>query len=113
MQLKKHDLYQDPPKKPFFKSNSKAHKLDDKSSDGLSPGKRIQYRSECINQLDKWHGLMERGAITEEEFKEMQQTILTDIKKFYKTSHVFNAQTVHNNYHNQFFSFHFLQFDTM
>ena len=49
LQMKKHDSYQDPPKKPFLKSNSKAHNLDDKSSDGLSPGKRIQYRSECIN----------------------------------------------------------------
>ena len=57
---------------------------------------------------------MKRGAITEEEFKEMHsyryQKILINSNK---TSHVFNAQTVHNKHHNQFFSFHFLQFDTM
>ena len=49
---------------------------------GLSPGKTIQYRSECIDQLDKWHSLMERGVISVDEFKEKQQTILSDIKKF-------------------------------
>ena len=91
LQMKKHDSYQDPPKKPFFKSNSKAHKLDDKSSDGLSPGKRIQYRSECINQPDKWHGLMKRGAITEEEFKEMHSYRYQKILINYKTSHVFQC----------------------
>ena len=43
LQMKKQDSY------PFFKSKAIAHKLDDKSSDVLSPGKRIHYRYECIN----------------------------------------------------------------
>ena len=33
-------------------------------------------RSECINQLDKWHSLMERGVITVEQYKEFQDAIL-------------------------------------
>ena len=81
LQMRKHDSYNVPPKKPFFKSSQE--KIDGSGKvDGLSPGKRIQYRSECITQLDKWHALMERGAITMEEFTEMQQKILSDIKKF-------------------------------
>ena len=83
LQMKKHDSYESPPNKPFFKTNIDAGKVDcSLEGSSLSPGKRLQYRSECINQLEKWHNLMERGAISEDEFKEMQQTILTDIKKF-------------------------------
>ena len=39
--------------------------------------------SECIDQLDKWHKLMEHAAISPEEYKELQAAILTDIKKFH------------------------------
>ena len=38
-------------------------------------------RSECIDQLEKWYGLMEGGAISSETYKELQETILKDIKK--------------------------------
>lgn len=60
LQMRKHDSYEVPPKKPFFKKSRV--NADDGKIDGLSPGKRIRCRSECINQLDKWHSLMERGA---------------------------------------------------
>ena len=48
----------------------------------MSPGKRIKYRSECIDQLDKWHALLEKGVIDQAQFKELQDTILHDIKQF-------------------------------
>ena len=78
LQMKKHNSYQEPPKKPFFKTA----KGGPKTQDGMSPGKRIQYRSQCIDQLDKWHDLKKRGVITESQYSEMQEAILSDIKKF-------------------------------
>ena len=78
IQLKKHDSYETPPDKPFFKSHKKAKVLTENS---LSPGKRISYRTECIEQLDKWHSLMEKGAISQTQFQEMQERILGDIKQ--------------------------------
>lgn len=76
--MKKHDSYDEPPKKPFFKTK----KVIEKYGNTLSPGKRISYRSECIDQLDKWHTLLEKGAISHVQFEELQATILGDIKKF-------------------------------
>ena len=81
LNMKKHESYDDPPDKPFFRQ-SKSKKQPSTITSALSPGKRIQYRSECINQLDKWHSLMERGAITSEQYKDLQDSILCDIQKF-------------------------------
>ena len=78
LQMHKHESFIDPPAKRFFK----ASKVTDHVQEGLSPAKRLNMRSECINQLDKWHLLMERGAITTEQYKEYQDTILADMKKF-------------------------------
>ena len=78
IQLKKHDSLDTPPKKPFFG----AKKTDATSSVSVSPGKKISIRSELIDQLEKWHRLMDCGAITEEQYKELQETILSDITKY-------------------------------
>ena len=51
------------------------------SAIGISPGKRINLRSECMQQLDKWHQLLEKGAITELEYKETQELILKEMKR--------------------------------
>ena len=80
LQMKKHDSYDAPPKKPFFKQPQK--KEDMSLPNGLSPGRKIQYRTQCIDQLDKWHSLLERGAITQAQYTEMQGTILSDLKKY-------------------------------
>ena len=78
MMMKKHDSYDDPPDKRFFKQN----KEEQPAATGTrSPGKRIHYRSECMDQLDKWHSLLQRGVITQEQYTEMQESILSDIKK--------------------------------
>ena len=37
-------------------------------------------RSERITQLDKWHSLKEKGVITAEQYKEVQDNIMADIK---------------------------------
>ena len=74
----KHESLEVPPNKSFFgKRNPGLEK-----SGGVSLGKRISLCSECINQLDKWHQLKERGVISREEYEELQKTILVDIKKF-------------------------------
>lgn len=78
IQLKKHSSLEKPPNKPFFHCAKSA----ESGPVGISPSKRITLRSECIDQLDKWHKLMERGAITQEEYKDLQSTIMSDIKKF-------------------------------
>ena len=78
IQLKKHESYEAPPDKPFLKLNKKVPTATQKS---LSPGKRISYRTECIEQLGKWHELMEKGAISQSQFKDLQETILGDIKQ--------------------------------
>ena len=78
MMMKKHDSYDHhPPDKPFFKQ----HKEEQAASGTRSPEKRIHYRSECMDQLDKWHSLLQRGVITQEQYSEMQESILSDIKK--------------------------------
>ena len=74
----KHESMEEPPNKSFIGKKEPS----DAASNCVSPAKRISLRSECINQLDKWHQLKERGVITNEEYQELQKTILVDIKKF-------------------------------
>lgn len=59
----KHDSLDVPPNKPFFGKSRKEFV-------GVSPGKRISLRSECINQLDKWHQLKERGVISNDQYED-------------------------------------------
>ena len=77
MMMKKHDSYDHPPEKPFFKQK----KEEQPAAGARSPSKRIHYRSECMDQLDKWHSLLQRGVITQDQYTEMQESILSDIKK--------------------------------
>ena len=51
-----------------------------KSSGGISPSKRVNLRTESIKQLLEWHSLLEKGGINKEQYDEMQQAILKDIK---------------------------------
>lgn len=46
-----------------------------------SPGRRVSIRSECIDQLQKWHALLDCGAISKDQYDELQATILSDIRK--------------------------------
>lgn len=79
IQLGHHDSYDQPPNKPFFGVPKKAAAS---VPGAASPGNRIHLRSECIDQLTKWHKLMDDGVITLEEYQEMHKTIMEDNKKF-------------------------------
>ena len=79
IQLGHHDSYDLPPNKPFFGVTKTAAAS---VTGSVSPGKRIHLRSECIDQLTKWHKLMNDGVISVEEYQDMHKTILGDIKKF-------------------------------
>lgn len=75
IQLGKHHSYEDPPSKPFFGSKTSS------APSGASPGKRIRMRSECIDQLTKWHKLLEAGVVSKNEYASLHGTIMCDIKK--------------------------------
>ena len=81
IQMGRHENYDSPPNKHFFTVNKKKTGASASSMPGASPGKRLNMRSECIDQLEKWHRLMTNGAITLEQYKEIQDNILSDIKK--------------------------------
>ena len=83
----KHSSRDIPPDQPFFreshkKTSTSSSASSPSSSVAVSPGKRVSLRSECINQLDKWHSLLEKGIISREEYDQMQKTILNDMFKF-------------------------------
>ena len=79
IQMKKYQSYENPPDKWFF-GKSRKKTLSTATKAVVSPSKRLGMRSECIDQLDKWHKLVERGATSTEEYRELQATILTDIR---------------------------------
>ena len=80
----KHESHDTPPDLPYFvgrvkkKGNSTApsHEMP---LPCMSPGKRINLRSECMDQLSKWHLLLEKGAITQNQYDEFQKKIIEDI----------------------------------
>ncbi len=94
--LRKHQSRDHPPDKPFFRGSKKqstprecaqsTHSSSSTSTGalptGISPGKRIQLRSQSMQQLEMWHSLYEKGAVEEEEYKKVQDNILSDIKRF-------------------------------
>ena len=102
IEMGKHESVIQPPKKRFFQSppttesisalqGSPSHPSTSKSPTTSpirrattlvsSPGRRVSIRSECIDQLQKWHSLLDCGAITKELYEELQGTILSDIRK--------------------------------
>ena len=80
----------EPPNKPFFthgrKRSNEASTSEEPptskigSTSAPSPGKKARVRSELIDQLDKFHRLLESGALSSAEYSELRSTILTDIK---------------------------------
>ena len=76
IQIGKHESYDEPPNKPFFKT-----KEGKGSNQTLSPKKRIELRSECMDQLQKWRELLDKDIISKEQYGELQGKILKDIKE--------------------------------
>ena len=102
IELGKHDSISQPPKKRFFQSQGRSDSTSTSTSHSsvstsdstslsvpaaatptlvTSPGRRVSIRSECIDQLKKWHSLLDCGAITKEQYDEIQGTILSDVRK--------------------------------
>jgi len=52
------------------------------NSGGVSPSKLADLRSKYIHQMRELHSLYELGALTESEFKEQKEPILSQLKKF-------------------------------
>lgn len=74
---------------PYFKKPCRQvprsvdnHVSDQTQSSSMSPGKRIQLRSECLDQLTKLHSLLENGGVPAEQYHTLQEAILGDIQNF-------------------------------
>ena len=98
--MKKHTSYDEPPNKRFWKSKSTnagpagatptratssgatatgATATKDVSA---SPGKRITLRGQCIDQLIRLQQLFDQGGLTIEQYTEMKEGIMKEVKKF-------------------------------
>ena len=91
IEMEKHSSYDEPPNTPFFAGKGlKTAKLASdaarssttgmSSSNGVSPSKRLIMHSQCIEQLDRWHTLLEKGCITQADYDEMHGKIMADMK---------------------------------
>lgn len=87
IQMGKHNSYDTPPDLPYFKGNKRSERKrkrehvdsGDESPHTFSPCKRVKIRSECIDQLRKWHELLEKGGISQQQYEELQETIMADM----------------------------------
>ena len=80
LQMGKHESYEEPPDKPFRGRKPSALNTPTQPA-GISPGKKVNMRTELINQLQKWYQLLETGAISQAQYAELKDTILLDIKE--------------------------------
>ena len=88
----KHSSYDTPPNYPYFvgrksfhtssKDNPESDLASNPGKSDLSPGKRVQLRSQCIDQLSRWHTLKQDGGITAQEYEQLRKNIISDIGKF-------------------------------
>ena len=80
----KHTSYDDPPEYPYFKGKIWDPKGENSVSTSatISPGKRVNLRSECMDQLDKSLSLLRKGCITQEQYDNLRDKILKDMLKF-------------------------------
>ena len=85
--MKKHLSFDEPPDKPLFCSS---HKSVSTSASALSPGKQINMRGQCFDQLLKFHELFEKGVISKEQYEEFQASILNDVQKFWFSQYSIN-----------------------
>ena len=79
----KHSSKDDPPDLPFFGKKTKAVEsvsvTPSTSIAADSPSKRVGVRTQCIDQLTKWHDLLKSGAISPSQYEELKSTILKDM----------------------------------
>ena len=89
IQMQKHTSLEELPPGRFFKKTTVQIESDNTSTSKISsdkvvmlPTKRLSLCSQCIEQLEKWHRLMESGAISKEQYDELQMKLFSDIKKY-------------------------------
>ena len=89
VQMQKHTSLEEPPSGRFFKTQSERKGGEEESTTrsapdptALSSAKRVTLRTQCIEQLERWHQLMEKGGISKEQYDELQANILSEIKKY-------------------------------
>ena len=80
IQMEKHDSYEVPPDKSFWRSQKKKDSRKDDHGT-FSPVKRVNLRGQCAEQLLRWHELLQKGAINQEQYNSMQSVIFEEIKK--------------------------------
>ena len=82
IQMGKHRSYDCAPNKPFWKTPSGKNKKAPDSAVTVSPGKKIQLQGQLVDQLLKWHDLLEKGGIDQKQYDEIRANIMGDVKKF-------------------------------
>ena len=97
--MKRHTSYDDPPNKRFWKpksagagatgtttseatgaSTSGATGVTAANSVSASPGKRVNLQGECIDQLLRLQQLFHNGGLTQEQYTEMKEGIMNEMK---------------------------------
>ena len=81
IQMGKHESYTTPPDKLFWRRPAKSKNLNKQSAVSVSPDKSVHLRGQLVDQLLKWHELLEKGGITQTQYDELQGTIMKDVKK--------------------------------
>ncbi len=99
--MDKHDSLDQPPSLPFFGAKPSAVKKQGTESStnkgsppplpsdaviDISPGKLVKMRGDSISQINAWHELLEKGAITREQYSHLQKRILSDINNDFRSS---------------------------
>ena len=79
VQMGKHDSLEATQSSLFGRAKGKRNSDSAASMPCLLPGKRINLRTECLDQLSKWHCLLEKGAISQTQYDDFQKKILGDI----------------------------------
>ena len=85
IQMGKHDSLDLAPNKPFWRtpSGNKGSPLPQSDSTvAVSPGKKIQLQGQLVDQLLKWHDLLEKGGIDQQQYNGIQASIMENVKKF-------------------------------
>lgn len=89
LHVESHKSLVDPPDLPYFRGTKKRKREDSAEDIDSGPGptkfvpsaaeKRVSLRSKCIEQLNHWHSLLEKGAISQAHFEDVQNMIMKDI----------------------------------
>ncbi len=88
IQMKKHSSLDCPINYPFFRNSDQGKGITLKSAccytlgstAEASPSKRMSMRCELIDQLGQCVNLLEKGALSEDQYQELQKSTMTHIK---------------------------------